>query len=310
MSSRRHHLRQMEGMPHSSRSATSSPRWPTWPSATPAPTARAARDYLDAFSKRREIVAQSSGKYELLGHLANAIRGAHGALRVHRDRRPRTTPSTGWNRWCRSTSSPGRRLGATDEILDDLRVRARRRRRAPGARRGHRRARRQPRDRHEREPDPAPDDPADGAHPASQAPGVAARLRDHVRQGHPGGPGDPHRAGRLPRRDRAHLRGDPRLRRRRLRGTRRLPRRAGPPRSPTRSTSSTTRAAAAAGARGDRIATAWASRRPTRSSPSPVRTGAAVVLDQLEAGLPRPARRSAVPRHRAPRVSRRSPHRW
>jgi RNA polymerase primary sigma factor len=41
---------------------------------------RAAREYLDAFSKRREIVAQSSGKYELLGHLANAIREAHGAL--------------------------------------------------------------------------------------------------------------------------------------------------------------------------------------------------------------------------------------
>src|SRR4051812_47248264 len=41
---------------------------------------RAARDYLDAFSKRREIVARSSGKYELLGHLANAIREGHGAL--------------------------------------------------------------------------------------------------------------------------------------------------------------------------------------------------------------------------------------
>jgi len=41
---------------------------------------RAARDYLDAFSKRREIVAQSSGKYELLGRLAEAIRDAHGAL--------------------------------------------------------------------------------------------------------------------------------------------------------------------------------------------------------------------------------------
>jgi superfamily II DNA or RNA helicase len=41
---------------------------------------RAARDYLDAFSKRREIVAHSSGKYELLGRLAEAIRDAHGAL--------------------------------------------------------------------------------------------------------------------------------------------------------------------------------------------------------------------------------------
>ncbi|MGD9793008.1 MAG: DEAD/DEAH box helicase [Acidimicrobiia bacterium] len=41
---------------------------------------RAARDYLDAFSKRRQIVAQSSGKYELLGRFAPAITSAHGAL--------------------------------------------------------------------------------------------------------------------------------------------------------------------------------------------------------------------------------------
>jgi len=41
---------------------------------------RAARDYLDAFAKRRQIVAQSSGKYELLGRFAPAIRGAEGAL--------------------------------------------------------------------------------------------------------------------------------------------------------------------------------------------------------------------------------------
>jgi superfamily II DNA or RNA helicase len=44
------------------------------------PSGRAAREYLDAFSKRREIVAESNGKYELLGHLARAIREAHGAL--------------------------------------------------------------------------------------------------------------------------------------------------------------------------------------------------------------------------------------
>jgi superfamily II DNA or RNA helicase len=44
------------------------------------PDGRAARDYLDAFSKRRLIVAQSSGKYELLGHLAPAIKAADGAL--------------------------------------------------------------------------------------------------------------------------------------------------------------------------------------------------------------------------------------
>ncbi len=41
---------------------------------------RAARDYLDAFSKRRQIVAQSTGKYELLGNFAPAIKAAHGAL--------------------------------------------------------------------------------------------------------------------------------------------------------------------------------------------------------------------------------------
>ena len=41
---------------------------------------RAARDYLDAFSKRRQIVAQSTGKYDLLGSLAPAIKDAEGAL--------------------------------------------------------------------------------------------------------------------------------------------------------------------------------------------------------------------------------------
>jgi RNA polymerase primary sigma factor len=41
---------------------------------------RAARDYLDAFSKRRQIVAQSTGKYELLGSLAPTIKDAEGAL--------------------------------------------------------------------------------------------------------------------------------------------------------------------------------------------------------------------------------------
>ena len=41
---------------------------------------RAAREYLDAFAKRREIVAESSGKYELLGSLASAIADADGAL--------------------------------------------------------------------------------------------------------------------------------------------------------------------------------------------------------------------------------------
>jgi RNA polymerase primary sigma factor len=41
---------------------------------------RAARDYLDAFAKRRQIVAQSIAKYELLGSLAPAIKDADGAL--------------------------------------------------------------------------------------------------------------------------------------------------------------------------------------------------------------------------------------
>ena len=41
---------------------------------------RAAREYLDVFSARRQIVAQSSAKYELLGQLAPAIRDADGAL--------------------------------------------------------------------------------------------------------------------------------------------------------------------------------------------------------------------------------------
>jgi superfamily II DNA or RNA helicase len=44
------------------------------------PDGRAARDYLDAFAKRRQIVAQSIGKYELLGSFAPAIRSAEGAV--------------------------------------------------------------------------------------------------------------------------------------------------------------------------------------------------------------------------------------
>jgi len=41
---------------------------------------RAAREYLDAFARRRQIVAQSSGKAELLGRFAGLIRRADGAL--------------------------------------------------------------------------------------------------------------------------------------------------------------------------------------------------------------------------------------
>ncbi len=41
---------------------------------------RAAREYLDAFSKRRDIVAASTAKYEVLGRFAGAIERSHGAL--------------------------------------------------------------------------------------------------------------------------------------------------------------------------------------------------------------------------------------
>src|SRR3954447_767037 len=44
------------------------------------PDGRAAREYLEVFSLRRQIVAQSIGKYELLGRLAPAIKGADGSL--------------------------------------------------------------------------------------------------------------------------------------------------------------------------------------------------------------------------------------
>jgi RNA polymerase primary sigma factor len=77
--SARHHLRQVPGMPLEpfgdflAAVAHLAER-------DAGPNGRAAREYLDAFSKRREIVAQSSGKYALLGHLASAIREAHGAL--------------------------------------------------------------------------------------------------------------------------------------------------------------------------------------------------------------------------------------
>jgi len=85
---------------------------------------RAAREYLDAFSKRREIVAQSSGKYELLGHLANAIREAHGALvftetvRAANHAINRLDPHVSIDLITGSTARRQRR-----EILDDLRVR-------------------------------------------------------------------------------------------------------------------------------------------------------------------------------------------
>jgi RNA polymerase primary sigma factor len=85
---------------------------------------RAARDYLDAFSKRRHIVAQSSGKYELLGSLAPAIKDAEGALvftetvRAANHAINRLDPLVAVDLITGSTGRSQRR-----EILDDLRVR-------------------------------------------------------------------------------------------------------------------------------------------------------------------------------------------
>jgi superfamily II DNA or RNA helicase len=85
---------------------------------------RAARDYLDAFSKRREIVARSSGKHELLGQLADAIRDAHGALvftetvRAANHAINRLDPHVAIELITGSTARRRRK-----EILDDLRVR-------------------------------------------------------------------------------------------------------------------------------------------------------------------------------------------
>jgi superfamily II DNA or RNA helicase len=85
---------------------------------------RAARDYLDAFSKRRQIVAQSTGKYELLGDLANAIKHADGALvftetvRAANHAINRLDPHVAVDLITGSTARGQRR-----DILDDLRDR-------------------------------------------------------------------------------------------------------------------------------------------------------------------------------------------
>jgi superfamily II DNA or RNA helicase len=85
---------------------------------------RAAREYLDAFSKRRQIVAQTSGKYELLGSLAPAIQEADGALvftetvRAANHAINRLDPLVSIDLITGSTARGQRR-----EILDDLRVR-------------------------------------------------------------------------------------------------------------------------------------------------------------------------------------------
>jgi RNA polymerase primary sigma factor len=85
---------------------------------------RAARDYLDAFSKRRQIVAQTSGKYELLGRLAAEIKAADGALvftetvRAANHAINRLDPLVSIDVITGSTARGQRR-----EILDDLRDR-------------------------------------------------------------------------------------------------------------------------------------------------------------------------------------------
>src|SRR4029079_18967096 len=87
---------------------------------------RAARDYLDAFSKRRQIVAQTNAKYELLGSLAPAIKDADGALvftetvRAANHAINRLDPHVAVELITGSTAR-----GQPREILDDLRVRTR-----------------------------------------------------------------------------------------------------------------------------------------------------------------------------------------
>lgn len=88
------------------------------------PDGRAARDYLDAFAKRRQIVAESTGKYELLGRFAPLIREADGALLFTETVRAanhavfRLDPHLSIELITGSTARGQRR-----EILDDLRVR-------------------------------------------------------------------------------------------------------------------------------------------------------------------------------------------
>ncbi|HEY1738807.1 MAG TPA: DEAD/DEAH box helicase [Acidimicrobiia bacterium] len=86
---------------------------------------RAARDYLESFSKRRQIVAQTIGKYELLGQLGPAIKDADGALvftetvRAANHAINRLDPLVSIDLITGSTARRQRR-----EILDDLRVRS------------------------------------------------------------------------------------------------------------------------------------------------------------------------------------------
>lgn len=88
------------------------------------PDGRAARDYLDAFAKRRQIVAQSSEKYALLGRFSGAIKRADGALiftetvRAANHAVNRLDPEVAIDVITGSTARRQRK-----EILDDLRAR-------------------------------------------------------------------------------------------------------------------------------------------------------------------------------------------
>src|SRR6476646_2711324 len=119
----RHHLRQVRDMPLEPFGDFIAAVAPL-AEGDAGPDGRAARDYLDAFSKRRQTVAQSSGKYELLGSLAPAIRDADGALvftetvRAANHAINRLDPLVSIDLITGSTARGERR-----EILDDLRVR-------------------------------------------------------------------------------------------------------------------------------------------------------------------------------------------
>ena len=182
---------------------------------------RAARDYLDAFSKRRQIVAQTSGKYELLGSLAPAIKDADGALvftetvRAANHAINRLDPLVSIDLITGSTARRQRR-----EILDDLRVRKLDAVAAPrvldegidvpdanlGVVMSASRTRRQMIQRM-------------GRILRRKRAGVAARFVIMFAKDTLEDPGQPHRTRRVPRRDRAHLRSDRRVRRRAFRGS-------------------------------------------------------------------------------------------
>ena len=214
----------------SSPSATSSPRSRTSPSATRAPTAArlattSTRSRSGARSWRRRSASTSCSAVS-----APAIKDADGALvftetvRAANHAINRLDPLVSIDLITGSTARRQRR-----EILDDLRVRRLDAVAAPrvldegidvpdanlGVVMSASRTRRQMIQRM-------------GRILRRKRAGVAAAVRDHVRQGHVGRPRQPHRTRRVPRRDRTHLRSDRGVRQRAIRGARRLSRRARP----------------------------------------------------------------------------------